>query len=87
MILIFSASPKNRSKGTSRIPRHTGHWLGMDVHDVGAHMIGDDWRVLEPGMARTIAPGIYIPAGARAACLERTATKCDDARIILTRKS
>ena len=43
----------------------TGHWLGMDVHDVGDYKIGDEWRVLEPGMALTVEPGIYIPAGAR----------------------
>ena len=43
----------------------TGHWLGMDVHDVGDYKIGDEWRVLEPGMVLTIAPGIYIPANAR----------------------
>jgi Xaa-Pro aminopeptidase len=43
----------------------TGHWLGMDVHDVGDYKIGDEWRVLEPGMAMTIEPGIYIPAGSR----------------------
>jgi Xaa-Pro aminopeptidase len=43
----------------------TGHWLGMDVHDVGDYKIGDEWRVLEPGMVLTIEPGIYIPAGAR----------------------
>ena len=43
----------------------TGHWLGMDVHDVGDYKIGDEWRVLEPGMALTIEPGIYIPEGAR----------------------
>jgi Xaa-Pro aminopeptidase len=41
----------------------TGHWLGMDVHDVGDYKIGDEWRVLEPGMALTIEPGIYIAAG------------------------
>jgi Xaa-Pro aminopeptidase len=41
----------------------TGHWLGMDVHDVGDYKLGDEWRVLEPGMALTIEPGIYIPAG------------------------
>jgi len=41
----------------------TGHWLGMDVHDVGDYKVGDEWRVLEPGMALTIEPGIYIPAG------------------------
>ncbi len=43
----------------------TGHWLGMDVHDVGDYKIGDEWRVLEPGMVLTIEPGIYIPANAR----------------------
>jgi len=43
----------------------TGHWLGIDVHDVGDYKIGDAWRVLEPGMAMTIEPGIYIPAGSR----------------------
>jgi Xaa-Pro aminopeptidase len=41
----------------------TGHWLGMDVHDVGDYKIGDEWRVLEPGMVMTVEPGIYIPAG------------------------
>ena len=43
----------------------TGHWLGMDVHDVGDYKIGDEWRVLEPGMVMTVEPGIYIPAGIR----------------------
>jgi len=43
----------------------TGHWLGLDVHDVGDYKIGDEWRVLEPGMVLTIEPGIYLPAGAR----------------------
>jgi len=38
----------------------TGHWLGMDVHDVGDYKVGDAWRVLEPGMVLTIEPGIYI---------------------------
>jgi len=37
-----------------------GHWLGMDVHDVGDYKIGGQWRVLEPGMALTVEPGIYI---------------------------
>ncbi|MBI3344111.1 MAG: Xaa-Pro aminopeptidase [Gammaproteobacteria bacterium] len=43
----------------------TGHWLGMDVHDVGDYKIGDEWRVLEPGMALTVEPGLYIPAGSK----------------------
>jgi Xaa-Pro aminopeptidase len=41
----------------------TGHWLGMDVHDVGDYRVGDAWRELEPGMVMTVEPGIYIPAG------------------------
>jgi len=39
----------------------TGHWLGMDVHDVGDYRVDDDWRQLEPGMCLTIEPGLYIP--------------------------
>ncbi|WP_207905933.1 Xaa-Pro aminopeptidase [Aestuariirhabdus litorea] len=38
----------------------TGHWLGMDVHDVGDYKVGGEWRVLEPGMVLTIEPGLYI---------------------------
>lgn len=37
-----------------------GHWIGMDVHDVGEYKIDDNWRLLEPGMVTTIEPGIYI---------------------------
>lgn len=40
----------------------TGHWLGMDVHDVGDYKVGEKWRELEPGMALTIEPGLYFPA-------------------------
>ena len=43
----------------------TGHWLGMDVHDVGDYKTGDDWRLFEPGMVTTIEPGLYIPAGGK----------------------
>jgi Xaa-Pro aminopeptidase len=41
----------------------TGHWLGMDVHDVGDYKLGNEWRVFEPGMALTIEPGIYVAPG------------------------
>jgi len=41
----------------------TGHWLGMDVHDVGDYKIDDQWRLLEAGMVTTVEPGIYIAAG------------------------
>ena len=38
----------------------TGHWLGMDVHDVGDYKVGNEWRFLEPGMVTTVEPGVYI---------------------------
>lgn len=40
----------------------TGHWLGLDVHDVGDYRVGGEFRELEPGMVVTVEPGIYIPA-------------------------
>lgn len=48
---------------------NTGHWLGLDVHDVGEYEIDGHSRVLEPGMVLTVEPGIYIP---------RTATVVDE---------
>lgn len=38
----------------------TGHWLGMDVHDVGDYKVDGKWRRFEPGMALTVEPGLYI---------------------------
>ena len=38
----------------------TGHWLGMDVHDVGDYRSGGASRVLEPGMVFTVEPGLYF---------------------------
>lgn len=43
----------------------TGHWLGIDVHDVGDYKVDDQWRLLEPGMTLTIEPGIYVAADNR----------------------
>lgn len=40
----------------------TGHWLGMDVHDVGDYKIDGQWRLLEAGMVLTVEPGLYIQA-------------------------
>lgn len=37
-----------------------GHWIGMDVHDVGDYKVGGQWRLLEAGMVMTVEPGIYI---------------------------
>ncbi|NUT60005.1 Xaa-Pro aminopeptidase [Herbaspirillum sp. C9C3] len=47
----------------------TGHWLGMDVHDVGDYRDpatadgNKPWRTLQPGMVLTIEPGIYVRPG------------------------
>ncbi len=38
----------------------TGHWLGMDVHDVGDYKVGDQWQKLQTGMVLTVEPGCYI---------------------------
>ena len=38
----------------------TGHWLGLDVHDVGEYKIDNDFRDFEEGMVTTVEPGIYI---------------------------
>lgn len=37
-----------------------GHWLGMDVHDVGDYKVEGEWRPLQPGMVMTVEPGIYV---------------------------
>lgn len=41
-------------------PHRTGHWLGLDVHDVGASRLGDHHTALEPGMVLTVEPGLYL---------------------------
>ena len=38
----------------------TGHWLGLDVHDVGAYRLGEQPVSLQPGMVLTVEPGLYI---------------------------
>jgi Xaa-Pro aminopeptidase len=43
----------------------TGHWLGMDVHDVGDYKLNGKWRPLEPGMVLTVEPGLYIEPGCK----------------------
>lgn len=46
-----------------RFYRHkTGHWLGLDVHDVGDYRVDGQSRLLEPGMVLTIEPGLYVSA-------------------------
>jgi len=43
----------------------TGHWLGMDVHDVGDYKVDEIWRTLEPGMVLTVEPGLYVAEGTK----------------------
>ena len=50
---------------TERFKRYymhgTGHWLGIDVHDVGSYVAQGDSRPTEPGMVQTVEPGLYVP--------------------------
>jgi len=62
-LLQGSVSARVKDGSYRRFFMHrTGHWIGMDVHDVGDYKVGGEWRVLEPGMVMTVEPGIYIPA-------------------------
>ena len=38
----------------------TGHWMGLDVHDVGDYKTGGEWRALQAGMVLTVEPGCYL---------------------------
>ncbi len=50
----------SENKYTPFYMHKTGHWLGLDVHDVGEYKVKDEWRELEPGMVLTVEPGLYI---------------------------
>ncbi len=57
----------------------TGHWLGMDVHDVGDYKVDDHWRPFEPGMMLTVEPGCYIrPADDVPLALWNTGIRIED---------
>ncbi len=60
--LIDGTLPKLIKDGAYRefYMHRTGHWIGMDVHDVGDYKVADEWRVLENGMVTTVEPGVYI---------------------------
>lgn len=62
--LLKGKLEKNIADGSYlRYYRHkTGHWIGLDVHDVGEYRIDGESRLLEPGMVFTIEPGLYVPA-------------------------
>jgi Xaa-Pro aminopeptidase len=60
--LLKGQLEKNIDDGSYRrfYPHKTGHWLGLDVHDVGDYRIDGESRLLEPGMVFTIEPGLYV---------------------------
>jgi Xaa-Pro aminopeptidase len=60
-LLAGSVDKNLREHAYRRFYMHkTGHWLGLDVHDVGDYRIDGEYRVLEPGMVVTVEPGLYI---------------------------
>jgi Xaa-Pro aminopeptidase len=62
---LLAGSPDEliKSDAHRRFYMHnTSHWLGLDVHDVGAYALDGKPRVLEPGMVFTIEPGLYVAA-------------------------
>lgn len=62
---ILTGKPARLIKDEAYKPYYmhrTGHWIGMDVHDVGRYKSDGDWRTLEPGMVLTVEPGLYMPA-------------------------
>ena len=60
-LLTGTAESQIQASGYQRFYMHkTGHWLGLDVHDVGDYRIGEDSRELEVGMVLTVEPGLYI---------------------------
>jgi len=58
--LIKLGIMKERNNLSEFYMHKTGHWLGLDVHDVGEYEIDNDFRDFEEGMVTTVEPGIYI---------------------------
>lgn len=65
--LLSGSLEKNLREETYRAfyMHKTGHWLGLDVHDVGDYRIDGQFRLLEPGMVVTVEPGLYIAPDAK----------------------
>lgn len=56
----------------------TGHWLGIDVHDAGASRLDGEGRPLEPGMAFTVEPGLYVARDKASVTLSHAAYDQDE---------
>lgn len=60
-ILTGDVTQLIKDKAYHRFYMHSsGHWLGLDVHDVGKYKLNCKWREFAPGMILTVEPGIYI---------------------------
>ena len=65
-LLAGSVEKNLREHAYRRFYMHkTGHWLGLDVHDVGDYRIDGEFRELEPGMVVTVEPGLYVAPDAK----------------------
>ncbi len=85
--LLKGRVPKLVREGAYRqyYMHRTGHWLGMDVHDVGDYKVDERWRLLEPGMALTVEPGLYIsPARGVPKALHNIGVRIED-DVLITR--
>ena len=61
---ILSGNPEDLLQSAAQMPfsvHRVGHWLGLDVHDVGDYSLDGEPRTLASGMVTTIEPGLYIP--------------------------
>ena len=65
----------------------TGHWLGMDVHDVGRYRIEGQPRPFTPGMVMTVEPGLYIAPGSEGVdpCFHGIGIRIEDDVVITER--
>lgn len=61
------AGTAERPACTRFFPHRVCHWLGLEVHDVGAYQEGSEPARLEPGMVLTVEPGLYVPVDDRTA--------------------
>ena len=63
---------------------NTGHWLGLDVHDVGEYEVDGHSRVLERGMVLTVEPGIYLPGWGGVRVENQVVVREDGAEVLTT---
>lgn len=70
---ILAGDPQNLLQAGAQVPftvHRVGHWLGLDVHDVGEYRLEGEPRKLAAGMVTTVEPGLYIPKDCKTATAE-----------------